>query len=337
MKLELLNEKKEDIIKFVTDKGFYNYDLKDEMFKDYELINKTNYLIGNPTDDERNTWKEIRAYNKYVGKIEFAKKVFKSNADINRIYNDLKNKTCDYSNLKKYLLFRYQASKSKGSYDYFEADSSYLVYLYYNNYLKKQGGLSDIISISDNNYIPIYFDTYFSFQSIWGELINNLYSNTDISYNSKKRRTKLGNDYEWQLLNFDKIVNKGNKELLSLFDVLNEFAKEYHTIGNLAPCAPSINSPKGMSSCYDRIDLFFEKMNNNWLKWYFNTSINILENEPSVIVRKLYLNDFIKPKHLAYPVIPKSIDDIDNIIKLREYLNELIKIINDRKEKLKNN
>ena len=318
------NKDIKEMSELVKSKKFYDYDLKDEMFKKYSLINDKSQLRSKKTEEEKNEWYEIKLFNKYVNGVNNA------NKEIHKLNKKIKN--TEYEYLKKYLLFRYQGSKSE---NHFDCDVSYPVYLFYKDYLKKVNGKNFNYKLSiDNRYhVPQYLDTYFSMQSIWGPLIENLYNSGNLGKKVNKKSFYARNNFEWQINNFDKITN--HQELKKLLKALDEFAHYYHTIGNIAPCAPRINSPKGFASgCYDRLDLFLEKeLNNGWLKWYYS-DIVISTKKSSIYVNKLCLQKFLKPD-LGEIIIPKDIYDKENIIKLTEYVNNMVTIIKDRIKELK--
>lgn len=318
------NKDIKEMYELVKSNKFYDYDLKNEMFKKYCLINDRSQLRSKETEDEKNEWYEIKLFNRYVGGVNNANKA------IHKLNKKIKN--TEYEYLKKYLLFRYQVSKNN---NHFDCDVSYPVYLFYKDYLKKVNDKKFNYKLSiDNKYrVPQYLDTYFSMQSIWGPLIENLYNSGALGKKVDKKNFYVWNDFEWQINNFDKITN--HQELKKLLKALNEFAHYYHTIGNIAPCAPRINSPKGLASgCYDRLDLFLEKeLNNGWLKWYFSDT-TISTEKSSVYVNKLHLQKFLKPD-LGEIVIPKDVYDKENIKKLTDYVNNMIAIIKDRSKELK--
>lgn len=321
MKIEELQSRKKMINEFINNDEFYTYDLKNEMDKSYNKIEETCYC---PKDEKRKKdWYEIKAFDKYVEKIEYAKK------QINSLpYEVRKIDENNFPNLKKYLLYRYQAKLSR---NYFDCDKSFLVYEFYKNKLKNYPELNHLISISLSYYTPQYFDTYFSVQSLWGKLINNLKYDEFKNYNES---LYIGSDFKWQLEHFDNIVKI--PELNELLNAFDEFCYLYHTVGNIAPCAPGINSPKGLAGCFDRLDLFIEKINKDWFKWYFDKEPKLLVDNFSSITKVLCLEEFLNPKNLKEVRIPKNKDDTENIKYLTEYINEIVRIIKDRIKKLKN-
>lgn len=322
--METIDTKK--ISELVKSEKFYDYDLKDEMFKKYSIINDRSQLRSKKTDTEKNEWYETKLFNRYVKNVNYANKTI--------CKLDKKNKNTDYEYLKKYLLFRYQASKNN---KHFDCDVSYPVYLFYKDYIeilqRNYPEFNYKLSIENKYYVPQYFDTYFSMQSIWGPLIENLYNNGDLGKKVNKKNFYVRNDFAWQIDNFDKIVN--HSELKELLKALNEFALYYHTIGNIAPCAPRINSPKGFAKgCYDRLDLFLEKeLDDSWLGWYYS-NITISTKTISKYTKLLHLEKFLNPG-LGKVIIPKSINDKDAIEELTKYVNAMIKIIKDRITELK--
>lgn len=319
-----MNDKFEEIEKRINEDNFYEYDLKEEIIREYKRINGLGYLTSKKGKEEQILWKEKKAFNSYISRINVARKAIENlNSSYLEIFNSKDETKEKYIYLKRYLLFRYQADKNKKRKIYFDCDASYLVYQFYKskfNYFNDLNG--------QNSYKPQYFDTYFSVQSIWGKFINNLFD-------------KKGRDFEWQIENFDKITGEMEKEdnLRALLEAFNQLTHFYHTIGNIAPCAPRINSPKGLASfCYDRIDLFLQKeIYENWLKWYYGNEVkisNISENDENN-TNKFYLQDFLNVKDLGEVKIPENKEDKDNIVKLTNYINNIVDLIKKRGKNLK--
>ena len=293
-RLEDINK---EIVNIISDKKFIDYDIKSEIYKDYNKISSNN---GNNNYD-------IKMYNDFVNRVTQAKKSIKN---LNQKYIEVFSDDCtiEYKYIQRYLLYRYQAKENKNY--FFDCDSSYLVRKYYEVYFNYKG---DEI----NN---VYYDTYFSVQSIWGKLIENLYER------------KYRNDFKWQIENFESII-MDNPNLKKLFNAFDDLAHYYHTIGNIAPCPAGLNVPKGLrSNCYDRIDLFF-KSEARWRNFYYNFNNEItytLKNDKDIF----YLTEFLNPKGLEDIVIPIDNNDIKNIEILTKYINEIVNIIKRRGIKL---
>lgn len=325
METKKLEEIEKIIDKKISKKTFYEYDFKDEIFLDYEKLNDNSVMKKSLTDYEKLRLNEIRFYDKFVDKIDNAK------SRCNNLF-EYYNSNDEYANFIKYLLFKYQNSVEDW-YNYYDCDTSYPVYLFYKKILEKNPELD--YKILFDHGVPRFFDTYFSVQSIWGELLNNFYKNGDFK---DYKGYYIGNDFKWQIENFDKIKNffESNIELKELFESLNKFVHYYHTIGNMAPCPKGINKPKGnkKNKCYDRIDLFLSKTKsvhkNDWQNWYY---LNYSKKELSEISKVFCLKNFLNP-NLGEIKIPRSKDDIESIKYLTRYINIIIDNIKKRGKEL---
>ncbi len=70
--METIDTKK--ISELVKSEKFYDYDLKDEMFKKYSIINDRSQLRSKKTDTEKNEWYETKLFNRYVKNVNYANK-----------------------------------------------------------------------------------------------------------------------------------------------------------------------------------------------------------------------------------------------------------------------
>lgn len=270
----------------------------------------------------------------------------KRKEDVKRLYEDTKiskvysfeqlfeKEECDvkdYSTDKyliRYMLFKYINNKdNKISFD---CDKTNIVKDYYKKF-------------NENNLRYAYHDTYYSMQTLWREVVKLI------------DETK-GNDFRWQLDNFELIKDrlKSLGTNTSLYDVFAEFAYRFHTIPNIAPCPnPPFNTSKGSfdtdildmygnvvrpphSRYYDRLDLFLddlEKGNNklinedkreNILEWFRNNT------------KKFHLEEFVNndlPSKISFPETSKDTNEIDNLI---AYIKQMLDIIYRRKDKMSN-
>ncbi len=291
----------------IFDNKILDYDIKGEIYKNYKKIEL-------PYKKQEFDNYDVKMYNDFVNRVSVAKHSIKT---LNQNYIEIFSDNCEtkYKYLQRYLLYRYQAKQNKSC--FFDCDSSYLVKKYYEiNFNYK----------SDRNN-KVYFDTYFSVQSIWGNLIENLYE--------KKYR----NDFRWQIENFNSIINN-NPNLEELFNAFDNLAHYYHTLGNIAPCPAGLNKPKGFKiNCYDRIDLFFkneESLKEEWINFYYNGNEILIENlkrDEEIF----YLTEFLKPKGLEEVVIPINNNDVKNAKRLSNYINQIVSIIKRRSIKLMKN
>ena len=159
-------------------------------------------------------------------------------------------------------------------------------------------------------------------QVYWGNFISFLYGNN-------KR-----NNFKWQLDNYDNIIN--NNKYKKLIDSFNNLAHYYHTIGNIAPCAKGINSPKGFgSNCFDRLDLFFERELISWIKYYINEDIIINKSNVSEISKILHLDIFLNDNLDKDVVLLNKDSSIKDIEKLSNYIDDIVKLIKKRSNMLK--
>ena len=153
-----LKEANKIIEEIINNDNFYDYDLKDELFKKYTKIfpgkKRGPNFPEKGSETDKKIWLETKAFDEYVSKIEAADKTIKKISFKKRNLDDT-----NYPYLKKYMLFRYQSANNKNRFD---CDISYPVYLFY------KSKFDDIVSISMYYYTPQYLDTYFSMQSLWG-------------------------------------------------------------------------------------------------------------------------------------------------------------------------
>ena len=234
---------------------------------------------------------------------------------VNECLNKIREYTkCGNTYIEKYLLFKLQRDLNYS----FDCDKTIPV--------KKTFGKN------------LKYDTMFSLQWIWGELLTKFYkTNNEQRYQINDKEYKFlvsvknpkiqeeikDTKFLYELEHLGEIKNILGDDL---FNKINDFAHYYHTIGNMAPCpsfkeknGKSFNQNKG-SLKYDRLDRYLLIADDETKEWFNNNK------------SKYYLEDFIYD--IGDVPIPKDIKNKEEVNKLIDYFDKLISIIKNRTKKL---